>query len=158
MATETTDIVFTAEQPASSLMASELIGETVLSTTGEKLGDINDLVLSSTGRIEHVVIGVGGVLGISEKEIAIPFDMLVRRTGTDDAATLEANLTEGQLRDAPEFTTTGGYRSGAIGKFQARAEQFGDQAKEVFSDVSERTKAGYEQAKSSLTSDRSPRD
>ena len=60
-------------------LASNIIGETVYNGTGEgaeSIGDINDLILSPEGQVEAVVIGVGGFLGIGEKDVAIEFGLV----------------------------------------------------------------------------------
>jgi sporulation protein YlmC with PRC-barrel domain len=53
--------------------ASKLIGLNVYNANNEKIGDINELVTDSTGKIDVVVIGVGGFLGMGEHSVGIPF-------------------------------------------------------------------------------------
>lgn len=56
--------------------ASKLVGVNVYNNGNEKIGDINDLILDSSGRIASVVIGVGGFLGMGEHNVAVAFDQL----------------------------------------------------------------------------------
>jgi sporulation protein YlmC with PRC-barrel domain len=56
--------------------ASKLEGLEVYNTNNEKIGDISELVLDRSGRIEAVVIGVGGFLGIGGRDVAIAFDRI----------------------------------------------------------------------------------
>jgi len=42
----------------------------------DKIGDVSDLIIGNNGLITHAVIGVGGFLGIGEKDVAVPFDDL----------------------------------------------------------------------------------
>jgi sporulation protein YlmC with PRC-barrel domain len=68
--------VNTAVVPADGQLASNLIGETVYNGTGddaENIGNVNDLVLSESGQIESVIVGVGGFLGIGEKNVALTY-------------------------------------------------------------------------------------
>jgi sporulation protein YlmC with PRC-barrel domain len=58
------------------MMASSLIGTTVVSTNNESIGDINDVLMDRNGQAAAVVIGVGGFLGIGEKDVAVPFQTL----------------------------------------------------------------------------------
>ncbi|MEZ0171811.1 PRC-barrel domain-containing protein [Microvirga sp. TS319] len=58
------------------VMASDVIGTRVVSTNNESIGDINDVVVDRDGRVMAVVVGVGGFLGIGEKNVAVPFDAL----------------------------------------------------------------------------------
>jgi sporulation protein YlmC with PRC-barrel domain len=56
--------------------ASKLMGVNVYNQSNEKLGDINELLIDKQGKVEGVVIGVGGFLGVGERDIAIAFDKL----------------------------------------------------------------------------------
>jgi sporulation protein YlmC with PRC-barrel domain len=58
------------------LMASKLIGTTVISSNNESIGDVNDVIMDRQGKAIAVVIGVGGFLGIGEKDVAVAFDKL----------------------------------------------------------------------------------
>lgn len=53
--------------------ASKLVGTNIYGSDNQKIGDVNDVLLDRTGKAEAVVIGVGGFLGIGEKDVAIPF-------------------------------------------------------------------------------------
>ncbi len=78
--------------------AKKLIGTNIVSRDGKKLGEIDDLILSGKDKVAHVIASVGGVLGIGDKSVAIPFrDINIRQ---DEAVT---NLSEQQLKQAPEF-------------------------------------------------------
>ena len=56
--------------------ASKLIGVNVYNAQNEKLGDINELIVDSSGRIAGAVIGVGGFLGMGEHDVMVPMDRL----------------------------------------------------------------------------------
>ncbi|MCT7378468.1 PRC-barrel domain-containing protein [Chelativorans salis] len=63
---------------ASGHLASNLIGETVYSGRGDdaqNIGKVNDLVISDDGEVEAIVVGVGGFLGIGQKEVALQYDV-----------------------------------------------------------------------------------
>jgi sporulation protein YlmC with PRC-barrel domain len=75
---------------ADQILASRLMGETIYTSNeadAGSLGDVNDLVLSKDGRVQAVVIGVGGFLGIGDKNVAVPFDRLQIQGEADGAAT-----------------------------------------------------------------------
>jgi sporulation protein YlmC with PRC-barrel domain len=44
----------------------------VYNEANEKIGDINDVVLDKSGKVEKVVLGVGGFLGMGEHYVASP--------------------------------------------------------------------------------------
>src|SRR5690606_30565628 len=59
-------------------LASNIIGKPVYNGTGddaEKIGSVNDLVINPDGSIEALVIGVGGFLGIGQKDVAIEYEL-----------------------------------------------------------------------------------
>lgn len=56
--------------------ASKLIGLNVYNNSNEKIGDIKQLMVDKQGNIELVVIGVGGFLGIGERDVAVKFSEL----------------------------------------------------------------------------------
>jgi sporulation protein YlmC with PRC-barrel domain len=96
--------------------ASKLIGVNVYNAQNEKLGDINELILNSSGQIAGAVIGVGGFLGMGEHDVMVPMDRLKfsnesgkSTTGASNAgkqwypdrAVLNAN--KDQLKAMPQF-------------------------------------------------------
>lgn len=100
----TTEPKFIKMQTNSQWLASNLIGTTVHGPANESLGDINELVIDSDGRVAATVIGVGGFLGLGEKDVAVPFKaMAIRRDGDD--LHLVLNTTKEELKAAPAFKT-----------------------------------------------------
>ncbi|MDO9562446.1 MAG: PRC-barrel domain-containing protein [Bradyrhizobium sp.] len=87
--------------------ASKLMGLDVYNEANEKLGDINELILDKDGKINAVVIGVGGFLGMGEHDIAVSMDKLqfvetpVRTSSTAPTGTAPA----GMARDTTTTTT-----------------------------------------------------
>ncbi|MFD0461448.1 PRC-barrel domain-containing protein [Microvirga aerilata] len=63
--------------PPDQWQASKLEGLAVYSSNnGDKIGDITSLIFNSSGTVQAVLIGVGGYLGIGERNIAVPFDQI----------------------------------------------------------------------------------
>jgi sporulation protein YlmC with PRC-barrel domain len=56
--------------------ASKLVGVNVYNDANEKIGDINDLILDKSGKVENIILGVGGFLGIGEHYVAVAYDKL----------------------------------------------------------------------------------
>ena len=56
--------------------ASKLVGVAVYGPEKKDVGKITDVLLSKDGKAEYVIIGVGGFLGIGEKDVAVPFDQV----------------------------------------------------------------------------------
>lgn len=102
---------------AAHMLASNLIGSYIYNGTGdaaESIGDVNDVVFSTDGQVMAVIAGVGGFLGIGEKEVAISIDQLNWRTGPEGERWLVGELTSEQLDQAPAFD-----RSDLTGRQQA---------------------------------------
>ena len=54
--------------------ASKLDGLNVYNPNNDKIGDISELIVDRGGKVEAVVIGVGGFLGMGEHLVAVPFE------------------------------------------------------------------------------------
>ena len=54
----------------------KLNGLDVYNESNEKIGDISELIMDKSGKIDAVVIGVGGFLGIGQHDVAVPFNQL----------------------------------------------------------------------------------
>jgi sporulation protein YlmC with PRC-barrel domain len=56
--------------------ASKLVGLNVYNDQNEKLGDISEILLDKSGKVDGVVIGVGGFLGMGKHDILVKLDKL----------------------------------------------------------------------------------
>lgn len=90
-------------QQAGTWFAQDLVGLAVKNPGGEKIGDINNLVLDQSGHVKAVVIGVGGFLGIGEKNVAVPFTALTINQTNNNKRLVVINATKKQLETAPKF-------------------------------------------------------
>jgi len=94
-----------AVKPAEGSLATNLIGETVYNGTGdeaENIGDVNDLVLAKDGKVESIIIGVGGFLGIGEKNVALAYDKIKWAEKDGDRWIVVAG-TKDELKALPSF-------------------------------------------------------
>jgi hypothetical protein len=55
---------------------SKLVGVNVYNESNEKLGSIDELIMNKEGKVDKVIIGVGGFLGVGQRDIAVNFDQL----------------------------------------------------------------------------------
>jgi sporulation protein YlmC with PRC-barrel domain len=62
-------------------LADDLIGMSVVSPQGEKLGKIEDVVIHPGGEVAYAVLSFGGFLGMGDKLFAIPWHMLKSHGG-----------------------------------------------------------------------------
>jgi len=88
--------------PANGSHATNLIGADVKTSTNEDIGSVSDLIIDSNGKIVAIVVGVGGFLGMGEKDVAISWSN-VTKTGSGDDQQLQINGTREDLQAAPKF-------------------------------------------------------
>src|SRR6476620_1527872 len=92
--------------------ASKLMGLDVYNEANEKLGDVNELILDKDGKVNAVIIGVGGFLGMGEHDIAVSMDKLkfveepVRSSSAAPGATTRETTTGTSTAPANTTTTT----------------------------------------------------
>ena len=105
MTNAATGETFLTQQAADEWRATKLVGTTVTGPDNTSIGDVNDLVLEGNGTIKAVVIGVGGFLGIGEKNVAVPFKSLVITHAQDSEkiGKVSVAFTKDQLQGAPTF-------------------------------------------------------
>jgi len=101
--------VNTAVHKEGQWRSSKLIGVNVYNDNNEKIGDINELIIDKSGKVDNVVLGVGGFLGMGEHYVAVPMEKLkwvnepVRTSSTTtapaDKSTVGANSRPARAAD-----------------------------------------------------------
>lgn len=66
----------TADNPLHAMKGEQIIGKTVYGSNGEEIGEIDNVVLAQGGKSPEALIGVGGFLGIGERDVTIPLDQI----------------------------------------------------------------------------------
>jgi hypothetical protein len=102
-------------------LASKLRGTTVVGSDNQKVGDVVDILLDRSGQVKAFIVGVGGVLGLGAKEVAIDLTQFREVPASNgNKAQLKVPMTKEQLTQAPDFkplpstpTTTGANPSGS---------------------------------------------
>jgi len=77
----------------------QILGKSVYNNVGEKVGDINDLIVTPDKAVSYAIVGVGGFLGVGEHEIAVPVGQLKQQ---EDKIVLPG-ATKDALKAAPKF-------------------------------------------------------
>lgn len=97
---------YLTEQSADQISAKTYIGQSVYNGENESIGSINDLVLLKQGGVVAAVVGVGGFVGIGQKNVAVPFDKITATQNVEDGSIkLTTTETADALKAAPEFKT-----------------------------------------------------
>jgi sporulation protein YlmC with PRC-barrel domain len=73
---------------------SKLVGIDVYNDANEKIGNINDIILDKSGKVENVILGVGGFLGMGEHYVAVAYDKL-KWSNEPPRSTTASNSTSG---------------------------------------------------------------
>jgi hypothetical protein len=88
---------------ADALTAEMLTGANVRDTSDAAIAEVSDLVLTESGQVTHVVLDVGGFLGIGAKSVALPMEEL-SVAERDGAVTVWVNMTREELEALPEHS------------------------------------------------------
>jgi sporulation protein YlmC with PRC-barrel domain len=90
---------------ANGNLATNIVGETVYNGTAddaEKIGAVNDIVLTKDGKAQSLVIGVGGFLGMGAKNVTYDFAKAAWAEKNGDRW-LVAQTTKEELQAQPDF-------------------------------------------------------
>jgi sporulation protein YlmC with PRC-barrel domain len=111
--TATTDGNYLTEQAATQVSANDYIGKSIYNSENESIGNVNDLLFEENGGLVAAVVGVGGFLGIGEKDVALPISKLTlgRDAQNNNEVRLSTTETSEALKAAPEFKTIADVRA-----------------------------------------------
>lgn len=84
--------------------AERLIGANAYGAQGEDIATVDDLVLDADGAATHVIMDVGGFLGMGTHTVAIEIDQVdILWNDQDGDVMVQVPMTEDQLREMPEY-------------------------------------------------------
>ena len=86
--------------PTDALLVSKLHTQAIYDPDEKKVGKIEDLLLDRSGKIEAVIISVGGFLGVGDKEVAVPFEA-IKASEKENKTWLTIDATKDALKSAP---------------------------------------------------------
>ncbi len=92
--TESTEIAFGWS------VKNTLMGKTVYNTTGDKVGKVDDLIISPEKNVSYVIIGAGGFIGIGRHDVAVPVNQIKDVAGK----LIMAGATKELIRAMPGFS------------------------------------------------------
>lgn len=89
--------------PAADRTADNLEDADVYARDGEEIGDVTDLLVDNNGQVTHVVVNVGGFLGMGTHTVALPLDQVEVQWNQDrDDARVYVSMTKEELKALPE--------------------------------------------------------
>lgn len=132
--------VFLERQNESQQLAKDfLLGAKVHDANGKIVGDVEDLILDEFNRVQGVIMGVGGVLGLGEKRIGVRLPALQIQEKDGQQIVVLEEATKDVLKALKPFE-----RARPPKSFFERAM---DKAKELATKTSETTSDAYKRAK-----------
>ncbi|WP_049735959.1 PRC-barrel domain-containing protein [Rhizobium ecuadorense] len=103
---DTAQAGYITEQAPDQISANTYIGQSVYNGNNESIGSVNDLIMKKDGGLVAAIVGVGGFLGIGEKNVAVPMEKITVAQNTQDGSVkLTTSETAESLKAAPEFKT-----------------------------------------------------
>ncbi|QDZ02256.1 PRC-barrel domain containing protein [Nitratireductor mangrovi] len=104
-ATQTAAIDRSSLEPLATdkITAEEFVGTTVYGANEENIGEIGDVVLTTDGKVDAVIIDVGGFLGIGEKPVAVGLENLEFMTDGEGNRYLYTNFSQEELEAQPAY-------------------------------------------------------
>jgi sporulation protein YlmC with PRC-barrel domain len=89
--------------PGGQADAKKLIGRNIKNANNDTVGEIKSVFLDKDGKVQTVIVGVGGFLGMGEREVALAWsDLQVSNNGEQ----VMVNMTKDQLKGLPEYKYT----------------------------------------------------
>ena len=80
---------------------SRIIGSEVHDKSGDKIGEIRDIVVDDRGSIRLAIVSTGGYLGVGERLHAVPWEAMTLGPKDDRIVDID----KARLREAPGFTS-----------------------------------------------------
>lgn len=100
---------FVTEQGPREWRGSRLIGAEIYTAGNERIGEVNEILVADTGSVVAVVLGVGGFLGLGEKNVAVPFGAIEWSPRNMAPAMQPAQTMGGTPGEKDLFVQRGGY-------------------------------------------------
>ena len=95
-----------ASQQPDQLLWSKFKGTNVVDKQNQKIGDVSDILFDKDGKIQALVVGVGGFLGIGSKDVALApasFQVVPGDKSKNESDKLRLSMTKEQLKEAANF-------------------------------------------------------
>jgi sporulation protein YlmC with PRC-barrel domain len=88
--------------PAEGWTVTNYYKQSVYDTKQNEIGKVDDVLLDKQGKVSALIVGVGGFLGMGEKDVAVPF-AAVKSEKKNDKFYLTLDETKDSLKAAPGF-------------------------------------------------------
>jgi sporulation protein YlmC with PRC-barrel domain len=89
--------------PADNLTVTHWYKQNVYDLSDSKIGEIMDVLVDREGKIGVLIVGVGGFVGVGEKDVAVPFNAVQFKTKDNNKWYPVMNTTKDALKTAPGY-------------------------------------------------------
>jgi sporulation protein YlmC with PRC-barrel domain len=89
--------------PPASVTITHWYKQNVYDPSDSKIGEIMDVLVDREGKATALIIGVGGFLGMGEKDVAVPFNAVQVTNKNNNKWYLVMNATKDALKSAKGF-------------------------------------------------------
>jgi sporulation protein YlmC with PRC-barrel domain len=96
------DVKVLTTLPQNAVTVTDYYKQNVYDASNNKIGEIRDVLVDHDGRVAALIVGIGGLLGAGEKDVAAPFEA-VKASEENGKLKLTMNSTADQLKNAPGF-------------------------------------------------------
>ena len=77
----------------------QILGKDVYNDAGDKIGEVDDLIVAPNKSLSYAIVGVGGFLGVGEHQVAVPVSRFKQQMGK----IVLPKATKDALKAAPKF-------------------------------------------------------
>lgn len=132
--------VFIESQPEAHYLARDvLIGAKVQDNDGKIIGDIEDVILNDWNRVQGVIMGTGGFLGVAEKRIGVQLGALEFQEKDGKRIVVLPNVTADMLKAVPQFQRAEPKKS-LLQRAMEKARELTDKGSETAKDAYQKAK------------------
>ncbi|CAM4322690.1 PRC-barrel domain-containing protein [Palleronia rufa] len=121
-----------ADTTSSDTSGSADSGSATAQDQRQSIGEINDLIITRDGSVDYVIVGVGGFLGIGERNVAVNMDSLEYNPPMQDGGEMFLTIpaSQSEIENAPEFDPASLEAGGSAGSSMDSGQATGDAAQQ----------------------------
>ena len=98
--TSTVGVSVTTQLATGWSVKKTLLGKTVYDDAGQKVGKVDDLIISPDANVSYVIVGAGGFVGIGRHDVAVPVTQIQDKSGK----LVMTGATKDTIKGMPQFT------------------------------------------------------
>lgn len=89
------------------LRSDNLVGSEVRDASGEELGSVDSLMIAPSGKVESAILSLGGVFGLGDRKVKVPWDSLQVKRQAGDPNEIMVTASRQSLENAPAYEEPG---------------------------------------------------